>query len=248
MRRPLVALTTGMARKSGAHGQPSVFLYNNYITALEDCGLAAVLITPAHTKEAIDAILASCAGLVLTGGEDVDPARYDEAPSPKLGTVCPERDEAEMHALDAALARDIPVFAICRGMQVLNVHLGGSLVQDLPSERPSGIAHVQTGGWSGHAHDVAVTIGSRLHDIARTDRFRTNSFHHQALDTIAAPLVVVGRAEDGTVEAVESREHAWVLGVQWHPERFDGEATAPHPDRDLFTAFRDAVCATTADR
>ncbi|MEO5510622.1 MAG: gamma-glutamyl-gamma-aminobutyrate hydrolase family protein [Longimicrobiales bacterium] len=255
-RPPLVALTTGVARKSGAHAQPSVFLYTNYVAALEACGLASVLITPAHTKESIDAIIDSCAGLVLTGGEDVDPARYGEAPSPALGTVSAERDEAETLALHAALVRDIPVFAICRGMQVLNVHLGGSLVQDLPSERPSDIAHVQPGGWSGHAHDVAVTSGSRLHDITGTDRFRTNSFHHQALNAIAAPLVVVARADDGTVEAVESNEHAWVLGVQWHPERFDavdaaGAADAAHaevhPDRALFNAFRDAVCATPAD-
>jgi putative glutamine amidotransferase len=239
--RPLVALTTTMVRKSGAHQQPSVFLYTSYIAALENFGLTPVLITPAHTRESIEGIIAACSGLVLSGGEDVDPARYGEQPSPALGSVLPERDEMEFVALEAALARDIPVFAICRGLQVLNVYLGGTLYQDLSTEQPGKITHVQRTPWSTKAHDVRVEAGSQLRDIVGVDSFCINSFHHQALKGVAPSLRVVARSDDGLVEAVESSDHAWVVGVQWHPERHEASADDTDPDKRLFIAFGDVV-------
>jgi putative glutamine amidotransferase len=247
--RPLVALTTSQLRESGAHARPSVFLYTSYIAALENFGMTPVLITPAHSKQSIDAILSSCGGLILSGGEDVDPARYGAAPSPALGSVMPERDEMEFHALGSALARDLPVFAICRGLQVLNVHLGGTLYQDLASEQPPGdITHQQRTPWSTKAHDVRVDADSMLCEIVGTDHFSINSFHHQAISQVAPSLRVVARAEDGLVEAVESRDHAWVLGVQWHPERHEAAAAETDPDKRLFSAFRDVVSNSVSAR
>lgn len=246
MERPLVALTASLEPKSGRHEQPSVFLYTSYITSLEAMGLAPVLLTPAHTKGAIRSILANCRGLVLSGGEDVDPARYGEKPSPALGGVLKERDEMEFIAIEAAIELGIPVFAICRGVQVLNVYLGGTLYQDLATEQPGDVLHEQATPWSTKSHVVSVQQDSLLHSIVGVDTFSINSFHHQAIKQVAPTLRVVARAEDGLVEAVESTDNAhWMLGVQWHPERHEASAEDTDPDRMLFAAFRDAVSATT---
>ena len=243
--RPLVALTTSLDRPSGGSARPSVFLYTRYITAIEAIGLTPVLITPAHTKESIGALLSSCRGLVLTGGEDVDPARYGEAPSPALGTVMPERDEMEFTALACALGNDLPVLAICRGLQVLNVFMGGSLYQDIATEFVDppdiDILHQQRTAWSTKAHAVHVDRGSTLHEIVGADTFSINSFHHQAVKEVAPGLRVVARAEDGMIEAAESCDGTWCLGVQWHPERYEATALESDPDRRLFAAFRDVV-------
>ena len=240
-RRPLVALTTSTDQKGGGHSRPSVFLYTRYIAALEAIGVTPVLITPAHSRESIAALMSSCRGLVLSGGEDVDPARYGEAPSPALGTITPERDEMEFNALACALGNGIPVFAICRGLQVLNVFLGGSLYQDIATEFANEILHQQRTPWSTKAHAVSVERGTMLHDIVGADTFSINSFHHQALKDVAPGLRVAARAEDGLIEAAESVDGTWCLGVQWHPERYEAGAALTDPDRRLFAAFHDVV-------
>lgn len=245
--RPLVAVTTSLNMKSGSHKQPSVFLYTSYIAVLEAIGLAPVLLTPAHSPDAIRSILGMCRGLVLTGGEDVDPARYGELPSPALGSVLRERDDMEFGALQAALDLGMPVFAICRGMQVLNVHFGGTLYQDLPTEYPaSSLVHVQTAPWSTKAHAVRIEDDSLLYDIVGGAEIEINSFHHQAVKDVAPGLRVVARADDGLIEAVESYGDGWILGVQWHPERHEASAPDVDPDKRLFAAFRDAVTNTAA--
>ncbi len=244
---PLVAVTTGLLAEGGSHGQPQVVLYTSYMRVLEAVGLAPVLVTPAHSPEARRALLEACAGLVLTGGEDVDPQRYGEDPIPQLGEVTPARDEAEAAALALALARDLPVLGICRGCQVLNVAYGGTLYQDLAVQRPGTGLHEQGDGvWDEHAHVARVEPGSRLHGIVGRGEVPINSFHHQAIREPAPGLAVTARAEDGVVEAVEDPARTWVLGVQWHPERQEAGAGPDDPDRLLFAAFGDAVRARVA--
>jgi putative glutamine amidotransferase len=201
------------------------------------------VLTPAHSKSAIRSILAACAGLVLSGGEDVDPARYGEKPSPALGTIMPERDEMEYRALEAAFEMDLPVFAICRGVQVLNVYMGGTLYQDLASEQPTDVLHEQVTPWSSKSHHVRIESDSLLCRIVQADSIHINSFHHQAIKKVAPGLRVTARAEDGLIEAVESETHDWIVGVQWHPERHEASASDMDPDRRLFAAFRDVVTA-----
>jgi putative glutamine amidotransferase len=236
-----VALTTSIEPIAGSHKRPAVFLYESYIEALEQVGAAAVLITPAHTPAAIDALVSVCCGLVLSGGEDVDPALYGEAPSRALGRVQRARDDMELRGLVCALQREMPVFGICRGAQVLNVHFGGTLYQDIDTQRPGELKHQQKVGWGRDSHTVTVEPGSLLGSIVGEQRLFINSFHHQAVKDVGRELRVVARADDGLIEAIEHPRYPWLLGVQWHPERNEASTPATDPDRRLFAGFRDAV-------
>lgn len=239
-----VAVSTGVQAESGRHRQPAALLYTSYLDALAQAGVAPVPLTPAHSGDAVASILAVCDGLLLTGGGDVHPARYGARPSPHLGAVSLERDALEWRALDIALTRGMPVLGICRGLQVLNVFLGGTLYQDLESEVPA--PHGQSRGWGDAAHAVTVAEDSLLGRIVAAPTLRSNSYHHQAVRTLAPGLRAVAHSEDGLIEAIEAAEPGWVVAVQWHPERRAAEAPADDPDHRLFAAFGAAVTAHAA--
>jgi putative glutamine amidotransferase len=206
-----------------------------YTVSIRGAGLLP-LVLPVLDPSDADAALDGVAGLVLTGGEDVDPARYGAAPHPELGDVHQGRDAFETALVLAAQARALPTLAICRGVQILNVALGGTLVQDIPSERPDAIQH--DGDWARTArvHEVHVAPNSRLARALGAERPTVNSMHHQAVGTVASSLVAVAHAPDGIVEGVEwPGDDWWMLGVQWHPEELT--ATPEAWDRSLFTAF-----------
>lgn len=238
---PLVALTTTIDPKGGDYQQPRAAIYANYIAALQRVGLIPVLVTPAHTEQAIRELITRCAGLVLAGGDDIDPARYGEDPIPELGPVNPPRDVAECRALGAAVERGIPILGICRGHQLLNVFFGGTLWQDIPTGMTGALSHTQTTPWGSHHHEVRVEKGSRLERAIGREHLEINSFHHQAIREVAPALEVTARAEDGLIEAVESRDHPWIVGVQWHPERHEARAPDSDPNVRLFGAFADVV-------
>ncbi len=176
-------------------------------------------------------------GLLLTGGSDLDPTYYDEKSLPELGVTLPERDAFEMDILRHALQRGVPVFGICRGMQVLNVALGGTLYQDLPSQLEGGsIAHRQQMPKWQWTHEIEVDAGSEVAKITQSTNLRVNSYHHQAIKTLADGLAAVAHASDGVIEAVESHdlsEH-WLVGVQWHAEAMRDTEGPEH--RNLFEA------------
>jgi len=243
---PRVALTTTNVAEDHVYHRPTVTIYESYIAALEIVGLAPVLITPAHSPQAVRSLMNACAGLVLSGGEDVDPARYGMDPSPALGTVNRRRDEVEFAALEYALQQQLPVLGICRGAQVINVVLGGTLFQDLATERPGPVLHEQREPWGQRTHCASVVAGSRLHEIVHSDELHINSYHHQAIRDVAPGLSVVARADDGMVEAVEGRDHPWLVGVQWHPERYEASTADNDPDRLLFQAFADVLRGSVA--
>ena len=175
--------------------------------------------------------------LVLTGGADVNPALYGEAPHSRLGEMSDVRDEWEIALIMAARARNTPVLAICRGAQILNVALGGALYQDLPTERPGDINHDPDISRNTRSHDVEIAGESRLARAVGLTRMRTNSVHHQAISRVAGELRVVATAPDGVIEGVESAEGSdwWCVGVQWHPE--DLVADNEQWDRDIFNAL-----------
>jgi putative glutamine amidotransferase len=189
--------------------------------------------------------LDDCAGLVLTGGVDIDPSLYGEPPGSQTQAPNPARDAFEAVLLQAALDRDLPVLAICRGHQLLNVQLGGSLLQHIESGEHASQRDAER---TSRAHNVALVPGtalSRLYD--GRGAIVVNSRHHQAVtpERLAPGLRVAALSPDGLVEAVESERHAWVAGVQWHPER-DDPAIAGFADagRRLFEAFAAAVIAS----
>jgi len=162
-------------------------------------------------------------GILLTGGLDVDPARYDE-PAHQTTEPAPDRDAFELPLSRLALAADVPVFAICRGIQVLNVAAGGTLIQDIPSQIPSTLEHSLDTSKDALAHDVRVTPGTRLFAALGTgvagERCTVNSRHHQAVGRVADGFAVSAVSPDGVVEAIEKPDATFCVGVQWHPENF----------------------------
>ena len=205
--------------------------FQAYVEAIEDAGGTSVPIKPGESVHPAPEILDGLDGLVLTGGLDIDPKEYGQTVDPAMAVeVDHERDALELPLAREAVRRDLPVLAICRGIQVLNVALGGTLIQDLDVARTGRQAwsHQQRKSRPGEPldaaiHDVDVAPGSRLREIAGGRRVGVNTFHHQAIDRVATGLVVTARAADPTqadlIEAVEAPGCRWVLGVQWHPER-----------------------------
>jgi len=184
-----------------------------YVDAVRRAGGEPLVLRPGAEKDVVS-ILRRVRGVLLSGGDDVAPEYYGEEPHPALGPVDGERDRMEILLTRAALAEGTPVLGICKGAQTLNVATGGSLVQDIPSQVPGAGTH---GGGAPHA--VSVEPGSRLRAILGVDSLDVNSFHHQSVKRPGRGLRVVARTADGVAEAVERPGDAFVLGVQWHPER-----------------------------
>lgn len=209
----LIALT---AQQNSERPQ-DFFVRQAYVQAIVQAG-GVPLVIPPQPPERLPAILGSVQGLVLTGGVDLDPCRYGEEPKKECGEISPLRDELDLAAAAYALAQDLPILAICRGIQVLNVALGGTLIQDIPSEVSGALKHNQQApGWYG-THEVRIVSETLLGMIVGRETLRVNSMHHQAVARLGRGLRVVASAPDGIVEAVESTEHRFALGVQWHPE------------------------------
>jgi putative glutamine amidotransferase len=173
---------------------------------------------------------------VLTGGEDVDPARYGEQRHEKVRSVNVARDATEAALVEEARARGLPVLAICRGIQILNVALGGTLVQDIPSQCDTKIDHDEEGARTARTHEVSVEPGSLIANAVGAEQLSVNSFHHQSVKRVAEGMKVTARSPDGVIEGIESTDdNWWVMGVQWHPEEMTDSAEPW--DRGLFKAF-----------
>lgn len=238
-RRPLIAVT---ATTEIIRGISRVRVNEAYTRAIEQAGMLPLVIPPLHDERRAAAVAASVDGLVLTGGEDIDPARYGAPPHAKTDRAHEARDRTEIALVVAARTIALPTLAICRGLQILNVALGGTLVQDIPTERPNALDHAPGGPRDSRVHPVQVVEGSRLAGALGASALQVNSSHHQALDAIASGLVVTASAPDGTVEGAEwPGDRWWMVGVQWHPEELT--ETADGWDRALFESFHHAVVA-----
>lgn len=223
-----------------------------YVAALSLPGLDLEVcrVYPATGLDEVRELLRGASGLVLSGGADVEPARYGERPAgAEMQHVNPARDAVELAALDEAETRELPVLAICRGVQVLNVHRGGALLQDIGQSHRDG--RKQEEKWRAF-HPVEIAAGSVATQVLGTSRLETNSRHHQALDPgrLGDGLVVSGRCPgDGVIEAVELPGERFLVGVQWHPENM-ALAPADSPERvharRLFAAFAEAARARSA--
>lgn len=216
---PLIGLTAyGERARFGVWDVDAVLLPRNYVDMVAAAGGVPVLLpSVAAAAAAVDAL----DGLVVTGGPDVDPAAYGDERHPRTGPPRAERDAAELAMLRRALDRDIPVLGVCRGLQVLNVALGGTLVQHLP-DTVGHVGHNPSPGVFGTT-DVALSAAGHA-GAAVGERVVVHCHHHQAIDRLGVGLVVTGRAGDGTIEAVELAGSRFVVGVQWHPEQDTSDA------------------------
>lgn len=242
-RKPISARTVAVTAGIRQDGDTSrVRLTAAYVTALEAAGLVPLIIPPLTDKGAAAAILDSVAGLMLTGGGDIDPARYGERRHEKVSNVNVARDATEVALVEEARRRRTPVLAICRGIQVLNVALGGTLVQDIPSQCPGALAHDEDTPRNSRSHDISVEPGSLIANAIGTGSCSVNSFHHQSVKGLGEGLKVTARSPDGVIEGIESEgEDWWVLAVQWHPEEMTDSAEPW--DRGLFRAFAEKLTA-----
>jgi putative glutamine amidotransferase len=215
--RPVIGITAYAEQaRWGQWDLPAALIPLSYVRAIEEAGGRALLIPP--SDDGVDETLDALDGVLLSGGGDLDPATYGAEPHEKTAGVRAERDRSEFALLEAALARDMPVLAVCRGSQVLNVARGGDLVQHLP-EVVGDNKHKETLGEFSE-HEVELDGGSRIGSLLG-ERRRVKSSHHQGFGRIGDGLVVTARADDGTIEAVEDPAHRFALGVLWHPEEGD---------------------------
>ena len=228
MNPPLIAVSTSVT--VGTYPERA-YVNASYLNAVQQAGGVPVPLPPQLTEAARAQILERVHGVLLTGGGDVDPARFGETPHATTGDVSAARDTLEIELTRWAVATHVPLLAVCRGLQVLNVALGGSLYQDIPSELGSPLDHSQAAlqGKARHVptHHVKVRDGSRLAGILGALDVDVNSFHHQAIKRLGGGLADVAWAPDSIVEGVElTAPDQFVVGVQWHPEEMVGSDRA----------------------
>jgi putative glutamine amidotransferase len=235
---PLIGIPSRRDRSS--RGSPVFAQSRTYVEAVAITGGAPLLIPLNLDEGALRAIYERLDGLLLTGGEDLHPRYYGEAIHEKCGQIDEARDMVELTLTRWALAEGLPIFAICRGIQVLNVAAGGTLYQDIASQVPGSLKH---DCWPDHprnylAHQVTVNGDSYLAAVLGHRRIGVNSTHHQAVKDLAPSFRVAARATDGLIEAIEGHDHPFALGVQWHPEDLVEDAPSM---RRLFEDFVSAA-------
>jgi putative glutamine amidotransferase len=214
MSKPVIGITTYLTpARFGVWEEESALIPAAYVRAIEAAGGRPLLVPP--SADAIDETLDRLDGLLFSGGSDLDPELYGQEAHTETNGIVPERDRAEIALLKAALERDMPVLAVCRGSQVLNVALGGDLVQHLP-EVVGDEKHRHTPGEFAD-HDVDLAPGTRVQQILG-DHAPVKSHHHQGYGRLGEGLREAARAEDGTIEALEDPSRRFALGVMWHPE------------------------------
>jgi putative glutamine amidotransferase len=244
--RPLIGITCsrmiGGAWSVYSRSHFMDYTFSAYSRAVLACNGSPVLIPAAQNPDSLKTILGRLQGLILSGGPDVHPRYYHEPPSPQLGDIDETLDKMELEAARLANNIDLPILAICRGIQILNVALGGSLYQDILSQAKTNIHHAPNADKKTHTHEVIIEPDTRLSQILNRNKIWVNSKHHQAVKDLAPSLKLAARADDGIIEAVENYSKRFMLGVQWHPEgTWEDDACA----KQLFDAFIQAAHETT---
>ncbi|MGE5397139.1 MAG: gamma-glutamyl-gamma-aminobutyrate hydrolase family protein [Chitinophagales bacterium] len=206
---------------SYSHSRHTFQVRSSYIRAVERAGGVPVILPAVRSDYAVERYVEYCDGFILSGGGDLDPLLWGEEPHPGLGEVDPERDQFELALVQGLLQKNKPGLFICRGLQVLNVALGGDLIQDIVSD----ILHRQTAPRYSPSHEIQIEKESLLYSLLNNDSVRVNSFHHQAIRKLGNGLKITAYSRDGIVEAVELPGSSFILGVQWHPEDLRDEGS-----------------------
>lgn len=210
--KPVIGITTDV-EKNDKH-----VLNNTYVKAVIRAG-GLPIILPVGAEEDVKQFAGLIDGLLLTGGGDIDPTIFGEEPHLRLGDVDPARDAVELDLFKEVLALNKPILGVCRGLQIMNIALGGNMYQDIYAQKEGDLLqHIQKAPNSHGSHFVQVEKESLLESITKTSQIKVNSYHHQAVKDVPKPLIISGVASDGVIEAIESTAHTFVLGVQWHPE------------------------------
>jgi putative glutamine amidotransferase len=240
--RPLIGITCSRRIVEGwgpdSPGDTIDYTFEEYSKAICRSGGAPMLIPIAQSRETLQTILGQMNGLLLSGGPDIHPKSYDEQPLPELGEVDEDLDRMELEIAKMAFQGNLPILAICRGVQVLNVSRGGTLYQDIPTQVRDSINHLQNVDKTIQTHIVRIEGKTLLHRIFRRREIWVNGKHHQAIKDLAPDFIVSARARDGIIEAVEHPSKLFILGVQWHPE---GTWEKDPYSKKLFRAFVQAT-------
>jgi len=218
--KPVIGITTDV-QQDGEN-----ILKNTYVQAVIRAG-GLPMIVPVGLEQDVEQLIEMFDGLLLSGGNDINPMLFNEEPHEYLGVVSPSRDSSELELARRMLKTGKPILGICRGLQVLNVAVGGTLYQDLNKQNDSPILqHIQKAPNTHCSHYVQLDKGSLLESIAGSERIQVNSYHHQSLKEVPSDFKVTAVASDGIVEAIESTDEQFVLGVQWHPEALSAAGDA----------------------
>jgi len=240
MSKPIIAMLCAVTDNEGVF---ELKLQNAYCDAVLNAGGIPIVLPFTTDRAALHSYVNVCDGFLFTGGNDINPSLYGEEKSDFCGKIEDLRDEFELAVAKAAFPSGKPMLGICRGAQVLNVALGGTLYQDIDSEIPSYISHRQAEAKNLPSHSVSVAAGTPLYKLTRVSKMTANSFH-QAIKKLGRGLLAMAYADDGIIEAVYSTEHPYLYAYQWHPERL---ISSDAHNRMLFSDFIMA-CASNSDK
>jgi putative glutamine amidotransferase len=239
---PLIGITPDVAA-TGDNAEPLIVLQERYARAIQQAGAVPLVLPIASAPATLRRIVKSLDGIVVSGGNfDIHPKYYGERATERLGNIREERTEFELELISLALKRDMPLLGVCGGAQAINVALGGSLYQDIKSQVAGAAEHEQGHLKDRGGHAVKIIPGTKLRRIVGRDSLEVNTTHHQSVKKLGKGLIVNAAAADGVVEGLESQGHAFVLGVQWHPEFL---VHRDNEQRKIFSAF---VAACKSDR